>query len=170
MIFHEEFILKVPHAEAWQFFTDFPGPISVLPGLVYVKEQAPNHFVGQARIKIGPLTFTFEGELKIKLVEPATNRVVLEGGAHDRILGTHFEATAYTQTLPHGPNHSRVLLEVHVGMDGVMGKMGRFILNPRARSIVDHYRQLCETELERRRVERANFTPATTLPESVAEA
>lgn len=164
MIFNEEFIVKYPYDEAWEFFTDFPGPITVIPGLRYVKEVEPRFYVGEAQVKIGPFDFMFAGEARITQVDQKERRVIIAGGARDELVGAKFEATAYTQTLPHGANQSRVLLEVHVGMEGPLGKLGKFILKPRARAIVDKYRELCEAELERRRVRAAAAAVETTGP------
>lgn len=161
MIFHEEFMLKVPHREAWEFFTDFPGPITVIPGLISLREQGPEHYVGIAQIRLGPFNCRFEGEVKIKSIDSENHRVVLEGGARDQLIGAHFDGIAYAQTVAQGANQSRVLLEVQVGLGGTLGVLGKLILKPRARSIVEHYRQLCERELERRRVARS--APSSSL-------
>lgn len=166
MIFYEEFIMNYPPDEAWAFFTDFPGPITVIPGLLSLKEVKPLHYTGEAQIKVGPFDFRFEGEARITEIDHKDHRVIIEGGARDEIVGAKFEATAYTQTLAHGLNQSRVLLEVHVGMDGVIGKLGKFILKPRARSIVDKYRDLCEQELERRRNHTSVGMPVKPTPEA----
>lgn len=166
MIFYEEFTLNVPHTEAWEFFTDFPGPIKIIPGLVSLNEKEPDHYTGTARIKIGPFNCLFEGEVKILSVNHEEQKVVLEGGAKDNVLGAHFEGTAYAHTVPEGANQCKVLLEVPIGLGGTLGKLGKLILKPRARSIVDNYRQLCERELERRRQARAASSnpPASTQP------
>lgn len=151
MIFKEEFIIEANHQEAWNFFTDFPSPVKVLPGLVEVKETAPGTYAGAVRVGIGPCQFHFKGDMKIVMIDPCTNRVTISGGANDPALGSHFTATAYTQTLPHGPQHSRICLEVHVGLGGLLGKMGLFMLRPVAHQITQRYSQLVSREIKRRR-------------------
>jgi len=167
MIFEEEFIINARHQEAWEFFTEFPSPIQVIPGLIFVKEEQPDCFVGAAEVRIGPFNFKFEGQLKVLAIDPRDFRVIIEGGAHDPVLGGHFRATVHTQTLPYGPNHSRITLQVHVGLGGIMGKFGNILLRPRARSIVAQYRLLCDREFSRRRFERASNL-ASALPSSAS--
>lgn len=159
MLFHEEFILKAPHAEAWQFFNDFPAPLLVIPGLISVKEQTRNHYTGVAEVRVGPFNFTFEGEVKIKRVDHVNYQMLLEGGARDHLLGAHFHGLAHAQTVPHGPQHSRVTLEIRVDLGGVIGKLGNLILKPRAHSIIEHYRRLCDDEIKRRRLAQPSTPP-----------
>ncbi len=163
MIFEEEFIVKATHKEAWEFFTDFPSPIMVLPGLVYVRQTTPNRYLLAAEVRIGPLNFRFEGAVNVTAVDNRGYRVNMEGEAQDPVLGGHFQAKAYTQTLPHGPKHSRVIIQVEAGLGGILGKFGKFLLAPRARSIVETYRQLCDKEIHQRRLARAL---TVTLPNS----
>lgn len=151
MIFKEEFVLEVPQQEAWKFLSDFPGPIQILPGLTSLKQTTPNAYTGAIQVKIGLITFHFQGDMNIILVDPASYRVNLCGGAHDHQLGGHFKALARTQTLPHGPNCCRVLLEIEVGLGGLMGKLGLFVLRPFARQITHRYAELAQKEILNRR-------------------
>lgn len=155
MIFKEEFVLEVPHQEAWRFFSNFPGPIQILPGLTSLKQVAPNSYVGAIQVRIGLLTFNFQGDLSITLIDDATYRVNICGGAHDHQLGGHFKALARTQTLQHGPNRSRVTVEVEVGLGGVMGKLGMFVLRPVAKQITHRYGELAQREILRHRPQPA---------------
>lgn len=151
MIIHEEFYLDIPHAEAWKFFSDFPSPLAVMPGKVELTPLGDNKYRGGVRVHIGPFVFTFHGILGITLVDPATYRVNIKGTAYDKALGAHFSALAYTQTLPHGTNGTRVILEVHVGLGGLLGKFGAFVLKPKAHNVVQQYRQAVLKEILRRR-------------------
>ena len=164
MIFHEEFILKAPHTEAWEFFSDFPDAIGALPGLISVKQKNPQLYTGAVQIALGPFTFWFEGEIRIRNVDYEEFRVVLDGDARDTVLGARFKATAYAQTVSDGPNQSRILLEVHVGWGGMLGKVGNWALTPQAGSVVERYRLLCERSLERRRRERVKVSPPLPSP------
>ncbi len=151
MIFEEHFYLNYPVEEAWRFFTDFPGPIMVLPGVTQVDETSPRQYTGAIQVHIGPFNFLFRGDMNIVKIEPKTRQVVLSGSAHDHNLGSHFKAVAYTQTQPVGADRCRVNLEVQVGMGGVMGKLGVWLLKPKAHSIVQHYAELVSRELATRR-------------------
>ncbi len=155
MIFHEEFYLNFSVQEAWEFFSDFPSPIKVLPGVLQVRETSPLKYLGAVKTHIGPFGFVFRGDMNITKVDPITREVVLQGAAHDHNLGGHFTATAYTRTVPVGPQRTRVTLEVHVGLGGIMGKVGMWLLKPKAHSIVQHYAELVGQELGQRRMRRA---------------
>ncbi len=155
MIFHEEFYLNFPLEEAWEFFSDFPGPIQVIPGATEVRELKPLHYLGAVTTHIGPFSFVFRGNMNITKIDPRTREVVIEGSAHDLSLGGHFKGIAYTRTLAAGPNRSRISLEVHVGLGGLLGKLGGFIMRPKARNIVNHYGDLVNKELGQRRMRRA---------------
>ena len=155
MIFHEEFYLNCPAQEAWEFFSDFPGPIKVLPGVLQVRETGPHKYLGAVKTHIGPFAFVFQGDMHIVKVDHHAQEVVIKGAACDQTLGGEFTAVAYTRTLAVGPRRTRVTLEVHVGLGGVLGKVGMFLLKPKARSIVQHYAELVSHELGQRRVRRA---------------
>jgi uncharacterized protein len=151
MIFKEEFYLDFPVQEAWEFFTDFPSPINVIPGAFEVKQLKPYSYTGAALVHIGPCEFCFRGNIDIIKVDTPSRQVVLRGGAADSILGGNFAATAYTQTQAVGANRTRVIVEVHVGLGGLLGKFGMFILRPKARNVVQEYAKLVSAELLRRR-------------------
>jgi carbon monoxide dehydrogenase subunit G len=155
MIFHEEFYLNCPAQEAWEFFSDFPAPIKALPGFLQVRETGPRQYVGAVKSHLGPIGCVFQGEMTIIKVDHRTQEVVVKGAAQDQTLGGHFTATAYTRTLAAGPHRTRVTLEVHVGLGGALGKLGVFLLKPKAHSIVQHYAELVSREVGRRRVRRA---------------
>lgn len=152
MIFREEFVVEAPHSEAWRFFSNFPDPIRVLPGLTELRQTEPYCFVGGAKVGIGPFVFHFKGNMNVILVDPQTYRVNISGGAQDQQLGGQFKAIAYTQTLPHGSDCSRVTLEVEVGLGGLLGKLGLFVLKPASHHIIQRYCQLVNAELKQRRI------------------
>lgn len=162
MIFKEEFVLEVPHQEAWRFLSNFPGPIQILPGLTSLKQVGPNSYVGAIQVRIGLFTFNFQGDMNITLVDSDTCRVNISGGAHDHQLGGHFKAIARTQTLPLGCNRSKVLLEVEVGLGGIMGKLGMFVLKPFARQITHRYSELTQREILCRR-QQLQVSPALSV-------
>lgn len=151
MLFREEFYLNVPVHEAWNFFTDFPSPILVIPGASEVQEVKPNCYTGVAVVHIGPFAFKFRGNMNVTRIDNARQEVDLEGGAADNLIGGHFKAKAKTRTTAAGANRTRVTIEVEVGLGGMLGKFGLFILRPKARSVVQHYAELVTTEIVRRR-------------------
>ena len=159
MIFEEQFFLNFSVEEAWRFLSDFPGPIMVLPGVQEVRETGPLKYLGAIQTHIGPFNFLFRGDINITRVNHQTREVVLTGSAHDHNLGGHFTATAHTRTQAAGPNRSQVVLQVHVGLGGLLGKIGMWLLRPKAHSIVQHYAELVSQELARQRQTR----PATPL-------
>lgn len=154
MIVREEFILNCPHSEAWNFLSDFPSPIKVMPGVVEVKETKPHHYSGSVKVHIGPCTFIFRGNINVTLINPKTCEVNIAGGAIDNVLGGHFTAQAYTHTLPLGRDRTRVTIEVHVGLGGLLGKLGWFMLRPKARQVVEVYAQAVQREIGRRRAQK----------------
>lgn len=165
MFFREEFFLDVPVQQAWSFFSDFPSPILVIPGASEVKQTRPNCYSGVALVHVGPFTFTFRGNMNISRIDPVRQEVDISGGATDDLLGGHFRAKAYTRTLAAGANRTRVIIEVEAGLGGMLGKLGMFVLRPKARSVVQHYAQLVTREIKRRnRLAAANNTAPQPAP------
>jgi carbon monoxide dehydrogenase subunit G len=151
MIVHEEFFLDIPHEEAWRFFSDIPSPLVALPGLVELKQYAPHRYRGGVRVHIGPFTFTFKGNIDITLVDHDNNKVNIRGFAVDNLLRSSFEAYAYTHTLPHENNTTRVKLEVHTNLSGILVKLGELILRPKAKQVIGYYREAVRKEILKRR-------------------
>ncbi|MEI7554993.1 SRPBCC domain-containing protein [Candidatus Chlorohelix sp.] len=161
MIVKEEFIIDCPHADAWEFLSNFPSPILVIPGVIKVTETSPLHYLGAVKVHIGPFTFMFTGNMHIILIDHKTCRVDIEGRANDSMTGAYFKANARTQTLPLGENRSKVTLEIEVGLGGLLGKMGWYVLRPKARQVVQTYAKLVHNEIIRRK--RAHHVPALQL-------
>jgi carbon monoxide dehydrogenase subunit G len=161
MIVKEEFIIDCPHADAWEFLSNFPSPILVIPGVIKVTETSPLHYLGAVKVHIGPFNFVFTGNMNITLIDHRTCRVDIDGGATDCMTGAHFKATARTQTIPLGEKRSKVTIEVEVGLGGLLGKMGWYILRPKARQVVQAYAKLVHNDIVSRK--RAHHVPALQL-------
>ncbi len=126
-----------------------------MPGVVECREIAPGKFIGAAEAHIGPFTCNFRGRINVTLVDHKAYQVNITGGAADNSLGANFTAKAFTRTIPAGLNRTRIILEVHVGFGGVLGKFGTFVLKPKARQVVEDYARAVAQEIARRRVQLA---------------
>ncbi|HEX2912186.1 MAG TPA: SRPBCC domain-containing protein [Chloroflexia bacterium] len=164
MIFNEAFYLNFSAQEAWDFFTDLPQPILTIPGLSQIRQAGPSQFVGLLKAQLGPLAYHFKGHMEIVQIDHHKHEVVIKGRASDNELGGHFEAVAHARTFHAGANRAKIVMEVQLlGLGGLLGKAGNWLLKPKARSVVEQYAQQVSRELGRRRMLRALEEPMPAL-------
>jgi carbon monoxide dehydrogenase subunit G len=114
-------------------------------------------------INIGPIKCTFKGNLFVTEINNQTREMKIRGDAQDHYLGSNFVATAYTQTVPAGNNHSKVIMKIHVELGGLIEKLGGWLLKINAHSIAMRYNRLVAQELKRRRKQKAFASPVLEL-------
>lgn len=79
--------INAPAKNAWTVLQDIKVVASCMPGAEITDQRDDTHFKGQVKVKIGPATATFKGELELKSIDVGKRELNLWGKGSD-VKGT----------------------------------------------------------------------------------
>ncbi|WP_455378745.1 SRPBCC family protein [Petrachloros mirabilis] len=79
--------IDAPAESAWTLLQDIPRVAECLPGAQITERIDGTHYKGQVKIKVGPVSAAFKGELEIKGINASTRELILSGKGAD-LTGT----------------------------------------------------------------------------------
>ena len=76
--------LGVPAEDAWAILSDLESVASCMPGATLSEKTGDNAFKGSVKVKVGPATAQFGGEVEILSMDTANRSLVLKGKGADK--------------------------------------------------------------------------------------
>jgi len=137
MLIQQSFEVAAPIDRVWAAFLDVPGVVPCLPGAQLIETLGEDHHRGRVTVKLGPMSFSFEGEATVS-VDEADHSGVIEGKGTDRKGGSRGsvrvryalealdEGDAADATLPAPTSgRTRVTLDTDLTLAGPAAQFGR---------------------------------------------
>src|SRR3954470_9324267 len=101
MKLEHEFTVPVPVEEAWSVLLDVERIAPCMPGATLLSVDGRD-FTGSVKVKVGPITVTYEGKATFEQLDEAAHRVVIAAiGKETRGAGTA-AATVTAELAPGG--------------------------------------------------------------------
>jgi len=138
MLIRQSFEVGAPIDRVWSAFLDVPAVVPCLPGAQLIESLGEDRHRGRVTVKLGPMSFSFEGEATVT-VDEATRSGLIEGKGTDKKGGSRGSvrvryglepmgegaagADAPTTGAP-GPR-TRVTLETDLTLAGPAAQFGR---------------------------------------------
>src|SRR3954462_1519392 len=145
MNLENEFTVPVPVDEAWQVRLDVERMAPCMPGATLTSVDGDD-FTGTVKVKVGPITVTYNGEAKFLSKDDATHRAVIEAkGKESRGSGTA-GATVTTQLVGEGST-TKVRVESDVNVTGRPAQFGRGVMAEVAAKLIDQFAKCLEDEI-----------------------
>ncbi|MFN7571863.1 MAG: CoxG family protein [Betaproteobacteria bacterium] len=115
--------LDVPPQAAWALLTDLPELARCMPGAELGEALGENRYKGLLKMKVGPATAAFAGEIEVLQVDAAARSVTLRGKGSDR--GGSSAALDLTATVHDGDAGGTLLLgQSEVTINGKFAQFG----------------------------------------------
>ena len=76
--------LGVPAQHAWVILSDLESVASCMPGASLAEKTGDNAFKGSVKVKVGPATAQFGGEVEILSMDAANHSLILKGKGADK--------------------------------------------------------------------------------------
>lgn len=77
------FPVDVPVSQAWRLLQDIPAVASCMPGAEITEQVDATHYKGSVKVKIGPATAAFRGDIEVKGMDAARRELQLLGKGAD---------------------------------------------------------------------------------------
>jgi carbon monoxide dehydrogenase subunit G len=126
MKLENEFTVPAPVEAAWSVLLDVERVAPCLPGASLDGEQ-DGEYAGTMKIKIGPITSTYKGTVKIEEADEAARRAVMRAQARDS-RGQGTAAATITSTMEEVEGGTRVHVETEMRVTGPAAQFGRGVM------------------------------------------
>lgn len=128
MKLENEFTVPASIDQAWAVLLDVPRVAPCLPGATVEPEQgAEGEYKGQMKIKIGPITASYKGTVKIQEADEATHVVAMRAQAKDA-RGQGTAAATITSTMEEVPEGTKITVVTDMRVTGPAAQFGRGVM------------------------------------------
>ena len=111
-------------AQAWAFLQDIAGVASCMPGAEITEQVDANNYKGAVKVKIGPATASFKGDIEIKGIDAAKRELQMLGKGADT-KGTSSATMDLTACVREGADGKAELVgNAEVAVTGKMASLG----------------------------------------------
>lgn len=126
MHLHHEFVVLAPVKQAWDVLLDIERIAPCLPGAT-VESVDGDSFAGRVKVKVGPITVTYQGNATFVQRDEASGRVTIRAtGREARGSGT---AAATVEAVLHDEGErTRVHLDTDLAITGRPAQFGRGVM------------------------------------------
>ncbi|MCP9271377.1 SRPBCC family protein [Mycolicibacterium arenosum] len=145
MELNNEFRVAVPLAETWEVFTDVERVAPCLPGATLLSVDG-DEFTGAVKVKVGPITVSYQGVAAYKEKDEAGRRIVLRAeGKETRGNGT--AAATVTAQLRDEGDATHVAITTDLAISGKAAQFGRGVLADVSGNLIAQFARTLEAEL-----------------------
>lgn len=144
---NNEFTVSVPIDTAWETMLDLQKIAPCLPGAAIQEEKADGEYAGTMKVKIGPITANYKGNVKFEETDETNHRAVLEATGRDA-RGQGTASATITSTLQEeGGGKTKVTVETDMKLTGKAAQFGRGIAQDVAAKMLGQFADCLEREL-----------------------
>jgi len=137
MILKDSFSIDAPIEDVWDFFLDIPRLSACIPGIEEVEEIEPDVYRGVLKVKVGPLSARFSGQVKVtERVELERMVALLEG--EDKSSASAAKAT-FTGKMFQEESGVRVEYETDISMRGRLAQFGFAVIRGTAKKMTKEF-------------------------------
>ena len=117
--------LDVDAARAWQVLRDVNAVAGCMPGAAITEQIDASRYKGTVKVKVGPTTAAFAGDIEVREVAEDARRVVLFGKGADRGgSSASMELTATVEPVDGEPSKSQLAGRADVIVNGKFAQFG----------------------------------------------
>jgi carbon monoxide dehydrogenase subunit G len=137
MILSDTFYVDASIEDVWDFFQDIPRLSACIPGIEQVEEIEPDLYRGVLKVKVGPLSARFAGQVRvIERIEPERMTAQVEG--EDKSSASAAKATFTGMILPE-EDRVRLEYETDISMRGRLAQFGFAVIRGTAKKMTKEF-------------------------------
>ncbi len=152
MELNNEFRVAVPVAKTWEVLTDVERVAPCLPGATLLSVDG-DEFTGAVKVKVGPITVSYQGEAAFQEKDAAARRVALKASGKET-RGNGNAAALVTAQLKDEGDATLVVITTDLTISGKAAQFGRGVLADVAGNLIGQFAKSLEASVV------GNATPA----------
>src|SRR5215213_8832678 len=146
MKINNEFTVGSPIQQAWDTMLNLERIAPCLPGAAIQEEKDDGEYDGTMKVKIGPITANYKGNVKFEEVDEENHRAVLQGTGRDA-RGQGTASATIVSTLEEESDGTKVSVETDMKLTGRAAQFGRGIAQDVATKMLDQFASCVEEEI-----------------------
>lgn len=145
MELNNEFRVAVPAAKTWEVLTDVERVAPCLPGATLLSVDG-DEFTGAVKVKVGPITVSYQGNAAFLEKDPASQRVVLKANGKET-RGNGNAAAVVTAQLKDEGDATSVVITTDLTISGKAAQFGRGVLADVAGNLIGQFARALEADM-----------------------
>ena len=147
-----EMVVPASVDEAWAVMLDIERVAPCLPG-ASIEASEGDEYTGTMKLRLGPITSSFSGTIKIEEADEATHRAVLSARARDS-RGKGTAAATITSTMAPADDGTSVTVETDLRVTGPAASFGRGVMQDVSARLMSEFAECLAAEMGSGAVER----------------
>jgi uncharacterized protein len=115
--------LEVNIDRAWAILRNLRSIASCMPGASLTEEIDPKHYKGTVKVKVGPATALFNGDIEVLGIDESAHRITLRGKGADK-GGSTAAMDLITTLEPVNPGETVLIGTAQVTVNGKLAQFG----------------------------------------------
>jgi carbon monoxide dehydrogenase subunit G len=132
------FQVPVGMDDVWDALLDIERIAPCLPGASIDENRGDGEYAGSMRVKLGPITSTFRGTLRVAEADERARRSVIEASARDT-RGQGAAAATITSTLEPDGDGTRVAVQTDMKLAGTAAQFGRGVVDDISQKLIAEF-------------------------------
>jgi carbon monoxide dehydrogenase subunit G len=162
MKLENEFTVPASIDQAWAVLLDVPRVAPCLPGATVEPDRGEEgEYKGQMKIKIGPITASYKGTVRIQEADEAAHRVAMRAQAKDA-RGQGTAAATITSTMEEVADGTKVNVVTDMRVTGPAAQFGRGVMQDVSAKLMTRFAGCLAEQMQ--------VSPAVTAVEEAAPA
>jgi len=134
----KSFPLEASPAAAWSVLQDIEAVAGCMPGAELTEKVDDSHYKGQVRVKVGPASATFKGDIEVRGLDPGERELHLFGKGADT-KGTSTASMELTARVRDAEGGAELVGTSQVTVSGKMASFGGRMMNQVSEQILKQF-------------------------------
>jgi uncharacterized protein len=156
------FKVPVPVDEAWQVMLDYPRLARCMPGAT-VDEVHGDDVLGRVKVKLGPVSVTYQGKVTFTEKDAARHRVTLSAAGRE-VRGSGTASALVTALMTDAGGATEVSVTTDLNITGRPAQFGRGVVAEVSERLIGQFAENLARELESGQPKSAPTAQSQTAP------
>jgi carbon monoxide dehydrogenase subunit G len=136
--FENSFAVKAPIAEVWDVLIDVERAAPCMPGAKVLERSGDDAYVVGMRVKVGPITMEYKGNVQILEKDPVAHRAVMSGSGRE-LRGQGAAEARAEMVLVEEAGETVATIKTDVKLSGRIASMGQGVIVDVTKRMVDAF-------------------------------
>lgn len=142
----DSFTVQSPLNIVWDYLLNIEEMSKCVPGVESVDAVDENTYNGKLKVRVGPISASFNGTVKITEITP-TNRIVAEISGDDRGSATSVKAT-FESLLEEVEEGTKVNYQMDLNLRGRLAQFGSAVVSATAKKMTAEFAKNLRKSIE----------------------
>jgi carbon monoxide dehydrogenase subunit G len=161
----EEFEVQAPVQRVWEYLIDPAKVVVCIPGAELLETQDERTFIGAVKVKVGPMTMSYRGQVKFTEVDEQGRQVRMVGEGREAGGAGSAKVSMLSKVTPLDGRGALVVVSADVDLVGKIVQFGRGMIEEVSRQLFQQFSACVKKQLEGEVADNAQ-SPGSTPAES----